>query len=113
MAFKLAVADLIGVKVEGSNRDEHGNEKPFKFTLVCERYSAEQMKAAVGNKDETAFAFLERVARDWQGQRLVLDDAGEPAPFGLEALRLLLSISGMAMLCWQSYLAQVQATAKN
>lgn len=113
MAYKLAIEDLVGVKVEGKNQAKDGSEKSFKFVLVCERYSNEQMKGALSDKDETAFAFLERVARDWQGQKLVLDDEGNPAPFNLETLRLLLSISGMAMLCWHAYLSQVQATAKN
>lgn len=113
MAYKLAISDLIGVKVEGKNQDKDGSEKPFKFTLVCERKSAEQMKDVVSDKDETAFAFFEKNARDWQGQKLVLDEEGQPAPFNLDSLRVLMSISGMAMLCWQAYLTQVQANAKN
>lgn len=113
MAYKLAIDDLVGVKIEGKNQQKDGSEKPFKFTLVCERYDAEQMKTVVSDKDETAFAFFSKVARDWHGQKLVLDEEGQPAPFNPDSLAVLMSISGMAMLCWQAYLQQVQATAKN
>lgn len=113
MAYKLAIEDKVGVKIEGATKAADGSEKPFKFVLVCQRYSAEQMKDVVSDQDETAFAFFEKVACDWHNQRLVLDEAGNPAPFNLDALRVLMSISGMAMLCWNSYLVQVQATAKN
>jgi hypothetical protein len=113
MAYKLAIEDVIGVKIEGKNQGRDGTERPFKFILVCERYSADQMKSVVSDKEETAFAFFEKVARDWQNQKLVLDEEGAPAPFNTDSLRMLLSISGMAMLCWQAYLVQVQAAAKN
>jgi len=113
MAYKLAIEDLVGVKIEGKTKAKDGSDKPFKFVLVCERYSNEQMKGLMADKDETAFAFFEKVARDWQGQKLVVDEEGNPAPFNVDALRLLLSISGMASLCWHSYVQQVAATAKN
>jgi hypothetical protein len=113
MGYKLAIDDLVGIKVEGKNQSKDGTEKPFKFILVCERYSAEQMKSVVSDKDETAHAFFEKVARDWQNQKLVLDEEGNPAPFNIDSLRVLMGITGMAMLCWHAYLTQVQATAKN
>jgi hypothetical protein len=36
MALKLAIANTIGVKVEGNTTDENGDHKPFRFILVCE-----------------------------------------------------------------------------
>lgn len=113
MAFKLAIDDVIGIKVEGKNQDKDGNDKPFKFVLVCERLDAEQMKNVVSDKDETAGAFFEKHARGWQNQKLVLDAEGNPAPFSVDALKVLMGVTGMAMLCWHAYLGQVQATAKN
>jgi hypothetical protein len=70
------------------------------------------MQAAL-NDGETTVSFFEKHAKDWQGQQLVLDDEGKPAPFSFEALQLLLSMAGMANLCWHSYVQQVQAIAKN
>lgn len=114
MAVKLAIEDVVGVKVEGKNIDKAGVEKPFKFILVCERYTSEQMKAiAQGNAEDNAFALFEKIARDWSGQKLVLEDDGTPAAFSLEALRLMLTIPGLAFLCWVAYREQVGATAKN
>jgi hypothetical protein len=113
MAFKLAIDNLVGVKVEGKSRGGDGKEKSFSFVLVCERYTHEQMQETGSDKDETIFAFFEKVARDWRGQTLVLDDDDKPAAFSLEALRALMTVSGMGMLCWHSYVQQVQATAKN
>lgn len=113
MAYKLAIDDVIGVRVEGKTTTKDGSDKPFKFVLTCVRKTAEEMKEAVSDKEETAFAFFEKNARDWQRQPFVLEEDGTPAAFSPDALRALLSISGMAALCWHSYVQQVQATAKN
>lgn len=113
MAVKLAIADTIGVKVEGNTVDESGGDKPFKFVLVCNRLSQEKLRDEIANKDATSIDFFKRHALGWRDQRLVTDDAGNPAPFSLEALELLFSISGMAGVCWSAYLAQVVATGKN
>lgn len=113
MAFKLAIDNLVGVKIEGKSFAKDGAEKPFKFILVCERLTSEAMKQAISDKDETPAAFIEKHARDWQNQKLVQDEEGKPAPFGAEALAVLLSMQGMAQLCWHSYVQQVGATAKN
>jgi hypothetical protein len=113
MGFKLTVAEMIGVKVEGTLKDEGGNDKPFNFVLVCKRLSQDEMKATFADKDEPILAFFERNARDWHGQQLVLADDNKPAPYTADALRVLLSISGMGAVCWQAYVAQVSATAKN
>lgn len=113
MAYKLAIDDIVGVKVEGKNVGMDGTEKPFKFILQCQRKNAQAMRDVLADHDETAGAFIEKNAVGWQKQTMVLDEEGQPAAFSAEALRALLGISGMAMLCWQSYLQQVQATAKN
>jgi hypothetical protein len=113
MAYKLAIADVIGVKVKGKYTDEAGVDKPLEFVLFCDRCNAEEMKAAVSDKDETAFDFFDKHASGWKGQKLVLEEDGTPAAFSADALKALMSISGMAALCWHSYVQQVQATAKN
>lgn len=113
MAFKLAIADRIGVKVEGHTRDDNGAEKPFKFVLVCDRLTGDQVRDTLSDKDETTTAFFEKRAHEWRGQNLVLDEDGKPAPFSVEALRMLFTIGGMSAVCWQAYLTQVVATAKN
>lgn len=113
MGFKLAVDDVIGVKVQGKYTDKDGADKSFKFVLFCERRTAQQMKDAVADQEETVVDFLAKYARDWKGQTLVLEEDNSPAAFSPDSLRALLSISGMAALCWHSYVQQVQATVKN
>lgn len=113
MAFKLAIGNQVGVKVEATYRDDSGRDKSCNFTLVCDRLSAEEMHAAIANKDETVETFFERHAKDWRGQALVLDDEDKPAPFSTDALKVLFSIQGMAVTCWRAYLKQAQVAEKN
>lgn len=113
MALKLAIANVIGVKVEGSTTQEDGSTKPFKFVLVCDRLTNDEIKDTLEDKDGTTTEFFEKHARDWKDQRLVTDEDGNAAPFSLEALRVLFTIGGMANTCWQAYLAQVVVAAKN
>lgn len=113
MDYKLMIADRIGVKVEGTTRDENGNEKSFKFVLVCDRLTGDQVRDTLSDKDETTTAFFEKHAHDWRGQNLVADVDGKPAAFSVDALRVLFTIGGMSAMCWQAYLTQVVATAKN
>lgn len=113
MAYKLAIANEFGLKVEGKTRDESGAEKTFSFVLTCERLNGDQIQQSIKNNTETVQQFFERVAKGWKDQRLVLDEEGKPAEFCADALRVLLSINAMPALCWQAYLTQVGATAKN
>lgn len=113
MALKLAIADLVGVKVEGTYRNEDGNERTFKFTLVCDRLPQDELKDVIADPAGTAMDFFRKHAKDWKDQRFVLDGDGNPAPFSDMALELLMSISGMAARCWQAYLTQAVVTAKN
>lgn len=113
MALKLAIADVIGVKVEGKTTQDDGSDKPFKFTLVCDRLPHDQVKKHLEDKEGTTVEFFQKHARGWKDQKLVLDGEGNPAEFGGEALAMLFTIAGMANTCWAAYLAQVVVTAKN
>lgn len=112
MQYKLAIADLIGVTVEGSTVTEDGAAKPFKFVLVCKRLTSDELKAEFENK-RTANQFFEDNTQNWRDQDLVLEPGNAPAAFSVEALRILFTISGMAATCWQAYLQQVMAARKN
>ena len=113
MKYKLAIADVLGVKVEGSITDDAGVQKPFSFVLQCHRLAHDVMKATVMDKQESIVDFFAKHARGWTGQRLVLDEEGAPAPFTPEALAVLFGIAGMANTCWTAYLNQVVVSAKN
>jgi hypothetical protein len=113
MALKLAIADVIGVKVEGKTTQDDGSTKDFKFVLVCDRLPHDQVKQHLDDKEGTTTDFFLKHAKGWKDQKLVLDGDGNPAAFSEEALNVLFTIAGMANTCWQAYLAQVVVTAKN
>lgn len=113
MALKLAVANRIGIKVEGNTTDEEGTAKPFRFILVCDRLPHLEVKGHLEDKAGTTTEFFKKHARDWKEQQLVLDEDDKPAAFSDAALDVLLQIAGMPNACWQAYIAQVVVTAKN
>jgi hypothetical protein len=113
MAYKLAIANEFGLRVEGKTRDGAGADKPFSFVLTCDRLSGDELQQSIKDNAETIQQFFERVAKGWKDQRLVLDEEGKPAEFCVDALRVLMSINAMPQLCWQAYLTQVGAAAKN
>lgn len=113
MGFKLAIADKVGVKIKGITYTEAGTEKPFEFVLLCNRKSNDEMRAVLSATGKTAHEFFQAEAYGWRDQKLVLNADETPAEFSSEALTELLNISGMAALCWHSYLQQVGASAKN
>jgi hypothetical protein len=114
MAFKLKIADKIGVKVKGTTVDEKGADRAFSFTLYCDRLAEKKLKEVILDRDTSAHNFFEQHAHGWKDQDLVVDEAtGQAADFSQEALAALFEISGMATVCWQAYLQQALATAKN
>lgn len=112
MGYKLAIDDKVGVKVEGKYVGESGVERSYRFVLVCDRLTNDELLEAQ-RSDEMASDFILRVSRDWRDQRLVLDEDGKPAAFSQEALGRLLCIANMPIVCWNAYRMQVQATGKN
>lgn len=112
MGFKLAVADRVKVPVKFTIRDG-GAEKTFAFTLECERLSDEAIKARLKNEEEPVNDFMRDVARGWSGQKLVLNEEGEPAEFSAEAFDAMLNMAGVGVVLFKAYLAECGAKAKN
>lgn len=115
MKYTLAIADKIGVKVEGATQNAEGVKVPHSFILVCNRLPHDELRAITEDAASklTANEFFEQHALGWRDQTLVLDGAGQAAPYSVEALKVLFSIAGMSAACWQAYMQQVMATAKN
>jgi hypothetical protein len=105
--LKLAVSPTLLVCVEGSIVSDKKATESFKFWLECERLSSDELAKASADQAESTMAFFSRVARGWEGQKLVLVSDGTPAPFSAEALGCMFSIAGIANLCWQSYCRQI------
>ena len=103
MAFKLTIGDVIEFPVKGSVKDGAGTVA-FSFTLSARRLHTAAFREAFGPESQVLSRdFLLANVTDWRGQRLVLDDDGNPAAFSTEALDCLLGVVGMETLCVNAY----------
>ncbi len=112
MLYKLAIKDVVNVPVKAVFNDG-ASPRRFEFTLVCNRMKSEPLQEVLKNDEKKTAEFLQEVVVDWSGQRLVLDDAGEPAPFSQEALAVMMTAPGLANMAFSAYLGQVGAREKN
>lgn len=112
MAYKLAIGNIIKVPVHFTINDE-GKSVDFDFTLTCKRISQDEMTATMEKGEHLVSTFMERVITGWNGQKLVLDDEGNEAPFTKDALQLMLGITGVPMVFYLAYLKECRAKAKN
>lgn len=110
MAFKLVKRNKLRVPVKGTLKGEDGKPVNFNFTLLCERLTQDEIDEAMKNKEESVKDFVHRVTNGWED---VLDDAGQPLDFGTESLNSVLAEAGMPVVCYQSYMKEVGAVAKN
>lgn len=120
MAIKIVVADKVGFTVAGVSNDADGNEVEFDFKLTAKRLKGpeliEQQKSLIiaEAKSGTATAIAEilpNLITNWSGPR---DESDAPLAYSPAALTTMLeNYSGMAMLIWRAYLANVGAKAKN
>lgn len=111
--YKIVVGNTVAVLVTGSHTNESGKAIPFKFTLICKRLDAAELKDALGSGETQVDDFVTNVATGWRDQRLVLEGDDTPAEFCPDALEALLNISGLGMLCFNAYMKEAGAKAKN
>lgn len=110
MSFKLIVRNKLRVPVKGSIPDDDGRPVKFDFVLLCKRLKQSEIDAVIEDKDGPVSAFLHDVTEGWEG---VLEEDGTPIPFSGATLDLVLEQPSMRVLCFQAYLKEVGATAKN
>lgn len=108
----LAISNTVEFSVKLSIKDG-GVLKPFAFTLVATRLEQDEISAKLDNKEGLSTDFLKEVVTGWKGQRLVLDDEGQPAEFSPEGLAAMLRVTGLANVCFNAYLKEVVAKEKN
>ena len=111
--YKIVVGNTVAVSVKGALTNEAGKDVPFKFTLVCKRLEADELKDALAGGETQVNEFVTSVATGWREQRLVLEADDTPAEFCPDALEALLNINGMGMLCFTAYMKEAGAKAKN
>lgn len=110
MAFVLKKLNKLPVRVKGTLPGEDGKPMNFDFTLHCKRLSQDEIDAVIADKESTLQDFVRNVAEGWDD---VLGDDKQPISFGQESLDGMLGNAGLPTLCFQAYLKQIGAVAKN
>jgi hypothetical protein len=110
MALKLVIRNKLRVPVKGSIVGEDGKPVPFGFVLMCDRLSQTQIDETLKNKEDSVVDFLQRVANGWED---VLDADGQPLPFDVDNFNAVLDQAGLPGVCFQAYMKEVGAVAKN
>jgi hypothetical protein len=110
MAYKLVKRNKLRVPVKGTFADEDGKPVNFSYVLFCLRLTQTEIEEAIGNSDESVTKFVKRVVTGWED---VIDELGAPLPFDDVNLANVLEQPGMPVVCYQRYLKEIGAVAKN
>lgn len=110
MALKLVKRNKLRVPVKGAIAGEDGKPVPFSFVLLCARLTQTELEETVKDSGESVTDFVKRVTEGWED---VLDDSNAAMPFGSDNLAAVLDQAGMPVVCYQAYLKEAGATAKN
>lgn len=109
MSFKIAVANVVQVPVKFTLKDGSVN-RLFSFSLTATRRTPEEIEE---QPEVTIKEFLVANVTDWSGQRLILQDNNEPAPYSKEAFEFLLKQPGLLMIIWAAYQRECGGKEKN
>lgn len=109
MSFKIAVANVVQVHVKFTLKDGSVN-RLFSFSLTATRRTPEEIEE---QPEVTIKEFLVANVTDWSGQRLILQDNNEPAPYSKEAFEFLLKQPGLLMIIWAAYQRECGGKEKN
>lgn len=112
MIYKLSVENTVKVPVK-FNLNNAGKVSSFNFSLICDRVSADEIKAAIEDKDFLVKDFLKRVTKNWHGQTLVVDEGNTPVEFNDDAFDVMLTVAGLENVALKSYLEATAAKEKN
>lgn len=112
--FKIAIDNKVEVPVKFTLKAGKVN-KTFAFTLHCNRLEQEEINTRLEAADFKFKSFMvgDGVVTGWEGQRLVLNVDDTPAEFSEDALGALLSIPGVAQVCFGAYQKECGAKEKN
>lgn len=111
MAFKLTIGDVMDVRIKGAVQGDAGSV-PFNFTLRMRRIGIAAYRQVIrADSDVLIKDFLAANTVGWAGQRLVLDEADQPAAFSPEAFEALLTVVGMEGVIYQAYDQALTAAA--
>jgi hypothetical protein len=116
--FTLKQSPSLRFKVAGFLTNEAGEPEPFQFSVDAPRLStSDDVRALDGAVQEAekrgsltpiTDVLVERFT-GWAGP---MDENGVPVPFGADACRQLLNLTGMASLVYAKYIASCSAQAR-
>jgi hypothetical protein len=110
MALKLVKRNKLRVPINGAIADEDGTPVKFSFVLLCKRVDQPYIDAFLENKKTTVADFVHNVTEGWES---VFADDGSVLDFSTENLAQVLEQPGMHVVCFNTYIKEVGAVAKN
>lgn len=103
MEYKLAISDTVEFKVAFTANDK-GTQRPFSFNVSAARLTVTEYEQHRNADDNTVGQLLRTRLSGWSGQALVLDSAGQPAAYCVEALDVMIEVPGAARALYLGYL---------
>lgn len=110
--MKLVIDDTVQVPVKFETNN-NGKGKSFNFNLTCNRLSQQEISEIIKDDDALVVDVLKDIVIGWQNQNLVVDEDNKPCAFSVESFEMMLSLKGIGIVAWQSYLKEVGAKIKN
>ena len=101
--FAFAIADVVELPIK-LNVNDGGKTAAFAFHLRAKRMPQGELRRVLKEEETLTRDLLLQQVVGWRGQRLVLDDSGEPAEFSADALGFMLDLVGMELLVLNAYL---------
>lgn len=112
MAYKLAIGNVFEFRVQAAIKDgrtEHKLDAHFTADRLTAQEGADLLNGRGEAADATINDFLLEHISGWRGQKLVLEDDGQPAEFSRDALDVMLSVAGLGMAIYMAYIKALAA----
>jgi hypothetical protein len=107
--FAISIEDTVTVPVKFTMR-ERTVDKLFSFSLTAKRKTQDEIEE---QPELSVKDFLLENISDWSGQRLVILENKEPAPFSKDAFEFMLKQPGLMGIVWGAYTKACGGKEKN
>jgi hypothetical protein len=107
--FAISIEDTVTVPVKFTMR-ERAVDKLFSFSLTGQRKTQDEIEE---QPELSVKDFLLENISDWSGQRLVVLENKEPAPFSKDAFEFMLKQPGLLGIVWAAYTRACGGKEKN
>ncbi len=107
--FAISIEDTVTIPVKFTMR-ERAVDKLFSFTLTGKRKAQAEIEE---NPEISVKDYLLENISDWSGQRLVITENKEPAPFSKDAFEFMLNQPNVLGIVWTAYIRACGGKEKN